>query len=71
MVLYFLHMATFKNTSDNDLEVPGVGMVQAGAQVELPEDFHNANFERVSKSEARRNASLKKSEAEAESEVRD
>ena len=40
-------MATFKNISDRDLSIPGHGIVKAGERAELPEDFHNGNFERV------------------------
>ena len=42
-------MTKFKNIADRDQTVPGVGIVKAGEIVELPETFHNANFERVKK----------------------
>ncbi len=37
----------FKNISEQDLSVPGVGIVKAGEVADLPNDFHNANFKRV------------------------
>lgn len=37
----------FKNISNEDLMVPGVGVIKAGEVVELPREFHNANFMRV------------------------
>ena len=37
----------FKNISEQDLSVPGVGIVKAGEIADLPADFHNANFKRV------------------------
>lgn len=40
-------MATYKNTSSEDLAIPGVGIVKAGETAELPGGFHNANFEPV------------------------
>ena len=40
-------MPKFKNISHQKLTIPGVGSVEAGQTVELPENFHNANFERV------------------------
>jgi len=42
-------MIKFKNTSDRDQAIPGVGIVKAGETVELPDGFHNANFERQEK----------------------
>lgn len=42
-------MNTYRNTSDQDLAVVGVGVVKAGATVEIEGDFHNANFELVEK----------------------
>jgi hypothetical protein len=33
--------------SDKDLSIPGVGIVESGEIVELPESFHNANFQLV------------------------
>ena len=41
--------AKFKNITEESLTVIGVGIVEAGAIVELPEDFHNANFQRITK----------------------
>ncbi len=43
-------MPKFKNISDKDLTVLGAGIIKAGETVELPSDFHNANFQRVTKS---------------------
>ena len=37
-------MKTFKNISNEDLSIIGVGIVNAGETVELPDTFHNANF---------------------------
>lgn len=42
-------MAKFKNISNQDLQIPGVGIVEAGQTVDMPEGFHNANFEKVEK----------------------
>ncbi len=36
-----------KNISDKDLSIPGIGIVKAGEEVELPEGFNNANFVKV------------------------
>jgi hypothetical protein len=41
--------AKFKNITDETLTVIGVGIVEAGETVELPEDFHNSNFQRITK----------------------
>lgn len=41
--------AKFKNITDQDLSVIGVGIVKAGETVELPSNFHNINFQRVIK----------------------
>lgn len=40
-------MAIYKNTSHQDLAIPGVGIVKAGATVDLPPEFHNVHFIRV------------------------
>lgn len=40
-------MPKFKNVSDDEQMVPGVGRVGIGEEVELPEDFNNVHFERV------------------------
>lgn len=47
-------MEKFKNISDTDLTIPNVGVVKAGEVVELPADFHNANFEKVEKKSAKK-----------------
>jgi len=36
-----------KNITNQDLTIPGIGLVKAGGVVEVPEGFHNANFEKV------------------------
>ena len=36
-----------KNITKEELMVPNVGIIKPGAIVEVPEDFHNINFERV------------------------
>jgi len=41
--------AKFKNITDQTLTVIGVGIVEPGETVEAPEDFNNANFQRVTK----------------------
>lgn len=40
----------YKNTSDQELSIPEVGMVKPGEEVEMPEGFNNANFTLVKKS---------------------
>lgn len=40
-------MAKHKNISNEALTVPGVGVVQPGEIRDMPEGFHNANFEQV------------------------
>jgi len=37
------------NTSNETLMVPGVGPIKPGELVDLPDDFHNANFKEVPK----------------------
>lgn len=39
----------YKNITKQDLSVPGVGIVRAGETAEMPEGFHNVNFEKVEK----------------------
>jgi len=46
-------MSKFKNISNKDLTVPGIGIIKAGDTIELPEDFHNANFIRIKIVEAK------------------
>lgn len=38
---------TYKNISDQDLFLPGIGIVKAGAEVKVQEPLNNANFELV------------------------
>jgi hypothetical protein len=40
-------MPKYKNISEQDLELPGVGVVKAGGVITQPEGFNNANFEKV------------------------
>lgn len=40
-------MAKYKNTSEETIIVTGIGEVEPGAVIEMAEDFHNGNFERV------------------------
>lgn len=44
----------YKNISDQDLSIPGVGIVKAGEVADLPEGFHNANFQSVEQPERTR-----------------
>ncbi len=41
-----------KNISEQELAIEGVGIVPAGAMIEVDEDFNNANFEVVGASTA-------------------
>jgi hypothetical protein len=41
--------AKFKNITDQTLTVIGVGIVEPGETVEAPDDFHNVNFQRVTR----------------------
>ena len=41
----------FKNKTDKDFTIPGIGLVKAGEVREMPDGFHNANFEKVGASE--------------------
>jgi hypothetical protein len=42
-------MTKYKNITDRDQAIPGVGIVKVGETVELPDNFHNANFKRQEK----------------------
>jgi hypothetical protein len=42
-------MSKYKNISKEDLTLMGVGIIKSGEVVELPEDFHNANFIKIKK----------------------
>jgi hypothetical protein len=42
----------YKNVSDKELSISGVGSVKPGQEVDMPEGFHNANFEPVKKAGA-------------------
>lgn len=37
----------FINAASEALTIPGIGQIEPGEVVELPENFHNANFKRV------------------------
>jgi len=39
----------YKNTSDQDLEIPNVGIVKAGEVIESEVEINNANLEKVAK----------------------
>lgn len=41
--------AKFKNITDHTLTVIGIGIVGPGETVEAPDDFYNANFQRVTR----------------------
>lgn len=58
----------FKNISDQDLSIPDVGIVKAGEVAELPESFHNANFQRVEQPEKPKKARGEKVEPDEEKE---
>lgn len=58
-------MTKYKNKSDRDLMIPDIGIVKAGEIVELPDGFHNANFEPV-KTERNKTAEEKKSNKDDE-----
>ena len=40
-------MKTVKNLTDQELSLPNIGVVKAGETIEVPDDFHNGNFEDV------------------------
>jgi len=42
-------MSKFKNITKNDLSIPDIGIVKAGETREMPDGFHNLNFELVEK----------------------
>jgi hypothetical protein len=37
----------FKNVSQKDLRIPGIGLVKSGEIKNMPKGFNNANFEKV------------------------
>lgn len=49
----------FKNISDVEQNVIGVGVVKAGQTIEVDEPFENPNFEEVSKSSQKREEEMK------------
>jgi hypothetical protein len=42
----------YKNISDKDLSMPGIGIVKSGESREMPQGFHNANFVLVEKEQS-------------------
>lgn len=55
-------MIKFKNISDQELTVPGIGIIKPGEVVDAPADFHNVNFERVETKEDKVEHPAKKEE---------
>jgi len=49
-----------KNISGQTLSVVDIGFVESGETIKVPDDFNNANFEVVSKSQERRISESKK-----------
>jgi hypothetical protein len=49
-----------KNISDTGLAIVGIGYVKSGETIEVPEDFNNANFEEVVKSEPKKETKKEK-----------
>ena len=47
-------MPQYKNISDKDLMLPGIGVVKAGENIEQPDGFNNANFEKVGEAKRQR-----------------
>lgn len=47
-------MPKFRNKTNQDLAIPGIGIAKAGQVVDCPEGFHNANFERVGAKETKK-----------------
>jgi len=44
-------MPKYKNISEKDLFLPGIGIVNAGEFIDQPDGFNNANFEKVGEAE--------------------
>lgn len=40
-------MSKFKNITKKDLTIPDVGLVKSGEIKEMPDGFHNVNFEKI------------------------
>jgi len=38
----------YRNTSEKDLTIPGIGLIKSGEIRNMPQGFHNINFEKVS-----------------------
>lgn len=53
---------TVRNVSGETLTVPDIGVVEAGATIAVPADFHNANFETVLEKEAPKGDPITKSD---------
>lgn len=51
--MYNQRMTKVKNISGTALSLNGIGAVKPDQVIEVPEGFHNANFEEVTKKEAK------------------
>lgn len=54
-------MPQFKNTTNETLTLPDIGIVGPGQVITAPEGFNNANFTRVGKAEKPAPADLQES----------
>lgn len=61
-------MPKYKNISEQDLELPGIGIVKAGEIIEQPDGFNNANFEKVGEAETKETPEFKEEESSEEKE---
>ena len=43
----------YKNITEQEVTIPGVGIIEAGEEVEMPKDFNNANFKLVKSSKTK------------------
>lgn len=53
-------MPKYKNISQEDLSLPNIGIVKSGEEIDQPEGFNNANFQKVG--ETKQEVSQKKEE---------
>jgi len=53
-----------KNISNQDLTIPGIGIVKAGEEKEMPEGFNNANFVKVKEKKIKKEEEEKVEEEE-------
>lgn len=58
-------MPKYKNISDKELWLPGIGKVKAGGTIKQPDGFNNANFKKV---EEAKTSEIADSEKEKKSE---